>query len=184
MLSFGPIRDANSLKEILALQIANLPSTISGEEAVDQGFVTVAHSVELLTAMNEPHHHSGAWYENRLVGYALVMETRFKDKIPVLFPMFELLDGIPYKGKRLADWPYFVMGQICIDKPFRGQGIFSGLYQDLKSRLSAHFELVVTEIATRNTRSIRAHEKVGFERIYNYTDPDGEEWDIVALPLR
>jgi len=183
MLRFGPIQTEESLQEILNMQLANLPKAISRQEAREQGFVTVAHSVELLGEMNQPYRHSGAWHDNRLVGYALVMEKRFSDRIPVLFPMFELLDGLRYREKLLADWRYFVMGQICIDKPFRGSGIFAGLYQDLKDRLHPYFDLIATEIATRNVRSIRAHEKLGFEKIHTYVDPDGEEWDIVVWPI-
>jgi RimJ/RimL family protein N-acetyltransferase len=43
-------------------------------------------------------------------------------------------------------------------------------------------DLCVTEIATRNLVSIRAHEKMGFEIISRYADP-GEEWVIVAWDL-
>lgn len=183
MLRFGPIQTEESLQDILAMQLANLPGAISEQEAREQGFVTVAHSVGLLREMNEPYAHSGAWHRNRLVGYALVMEKRFRDRIPVLFPMFELLDGLRFRNKLLAECPYFVMGQICIDKPYRGSGAFAGLYHDLKDRLYPHFDLIVTEIATRNVRSIRAHEKLGFKKIHTYVDPDGEEWDIVVWPI-
>ena len=74
---------------------------------------------------------------------------------------------------------YFVMGQVCVAKDFRGQQVFSDLYQKMKTEMSSHFDCIVTEIATRNTRSIRAHEKVGFETIHIYED-ETEEWAIVA----
>jgi RimJ/RimL family protein N-acetyltransferase len=40
------------------------------------------------------------------------------------------------------------------------------------------YDFVITEIATHNTRSLRAHEKVGFRLLHNYTDAT-DEWDVV-----
>lgn len=180
MFAYGPSTTDAHLEQIMALQKANLPKNISIQEAREQGFVTVDHDMETLRDMNAPYHHSTAWAGEELAGYALVMETRFRDRIPVLIPMFELLDGIPWRGKPLEEWRYFVMGQVCVAKPYRGQGIFQGLYLDMRSRLSAHFDLVVTEISSRNPRSIRAHEKVGFENIHEYVGPDGEHWVVVG----
>ena len=71
------------------------------------------------------------------------------------------------------------MGQVCIEKQYRGQGLFQGLYHQLKSNLSPHFEMVITEVSVKNTRSIRAHEKVGFESIKTYATEAGEEWSIL-----
>ncbi len=180
MFTYGPSTTDAYLQQIMALQKANLPRNISLQEAREQGFVTVDHDMETLRDKNTPYCHSAAWAGDELAGYALVMETRFGDRIPVLIPMFELLDGIPWRGRPLREWRYFVMGQVCVARAYRGQGVFSGLYLDMRERLSEHFGLVVTEISTRNPRSIRAHEKVGFENIHEYTGPDGEHWVIVA----
>jgi RimJ/RimL family protein N-acetyltransferase len=45
------------------------------------------------------------------------------------------------------------------------------------------YDFVITEIATRNTRSIRAHEKVGFQLLHRFKD-DKEEWDVVIWDWR
>lgn len=180
MFKFGPSINDHHLQQIMRLQKINLPKNISIKEAREQGFVTVDHDIETLRDMNTPYCHSAAWAEEELAGYALTMETRFRHRIPVLVPMFELLDGIPWRGRTLKDWRYFVMGQVCVAKPFRGKGVFQGLYHDMRDRLSAHFDLVVTEISNRNPRSIRAHEKVGFKTIHEFVDPDDEHWVIVG----
>ena len=128
MFVYRPSTEEGGLEKILSLQKANLPINISLQEAREQGFVTVNHDIEILKDMNKPYRHSLAWKEEELAGYALVMETRFRHRIPVLFPMFELLDGIPWNSRPLKAWRYFVMGQVCVAKPFRGQGVFGGLY--------------------------------------------------------
>ena len=48
--------------------------------------------------------------------------------------------------------------------------------------MHTEYDLCVTEIATRNQISVRAHEKMGFEPISTYSD-DREEWVIVAWDL-
>jgi L-amino acid N-acyltransferase YncA len=108
------------------------------------------------------------------------MHPDFGAKVPVLVPMFELLNTLRFKKKSILNLAYFVIGQICVDKSVRGQGVFSALYVEVSRRFSEKYDVVITEIATRNTRSIRAHEKVGFETIHIFTAPDGEEWAIVA----
>ena len=118
-----------------------------------------------LSAMNEKYPHIVAKEGNEVIGYTLVMLPEFGNKIPVLIPLFEKIDQLSYQENLLLETPYFVMGQVCVSKNYRGKGVFTGLYQQMKKEMSPHFKYIVTEIATRNTRSMRAHEKVGFEML-------------------
>jgi hypothetical protein len=44
------------------------------------------------------------------------------------------------------------------------------------------YDFTVTEIAERNTRSIRAHERVGFRTLHTYHDERAAEvWRVVVL---
>jgi len=167
------------IQQILELQWINLPQNISTSEAKDQGFVTVHHDSDILTAMNEKFQHVIAKHKGKVIGYTLVMLPEFGKQIPVLAPMFDKINQLTYNDKALKKTPYFVMGQVCVDKNFRGHGVFHGLYQKMKMEMSAHFDCIITEIATRNTRSMRAHEKVGFKTINIYATSE-EEWAIVA----
>jgi len=73
---------------------------------------------------------------------------------------------------------YITMGQICIDKAYRKQGLFRGLYQTMKKELSKKYELLITEVAASNTRSLQAHYAVGFSDLLVYTSND-VIWHIV-----
>ena len=97
--------------------------------------------------------------------------------------MIDNLETIDYKGKPLLAYSYYVMGQVCIDKEYRGKGIFSMLFQKHKEIYSDQYELLVTEISTKNLRSQKAHEKVGFTTIYTYTDTV-DEWNVVVWDWR
>ena len=173
------------LQGILDLQQLNLAKNVSAQEALEQGFLTVEHNLELLTRMNTPYPHVIAKVGEQVVGYTLVMLKELKYDIPILFPMFEQIEQINYQGKLVSAHDYFVMGQVCVASAYRSQGVFANLYQTLKTKMSPYYSLVVTEVAFRNTRSMRAHEKVGFKVIKDYrSEEEGEHWAIVAWDLR
>ena len=174
---------SDDFRKIVELQKKNLPVNISEVEAKDQGFVTVQHTAALLKSMNDLGGHALAKVGEQVVGYALFMSKELEQTIPLLSPMFEQFKKVNFNGSSLYDCNYFVMGQVCIDKDFRSQGVFGGLYDFLKQKNKDKYNYIVTEVATRNTRSIRAHKKVGFELANVYRVEEGEEWAIVVLEL-
>jgi ribosomal protein S18 acetylase RimI-like enzyme len=179
-ITYTQAKTVNELHQILALQAANLSKNISEEEAKNQGFVTVQHDFELLDTMNQPFAHIIAKDGERVVGYALVMLRSFADKIPVLFSMFDMINKAIFQEKPIKDSTYFTMGQICIDKDYRGQGLVENLYKTMEKYYAKDFQYLITEISARNTRSIKAHSKVGFENLKVFTDEtSGEVWHLV-----
>ena len=179
MVQYCTATTEEDLRQILSLQQQNTEAAISSQEARSQGFVTVKHDFELLKALNEPYPHIIAKDASQVVGYTLVMLRKFAANVPVLLPMFQQLDGIVYKGKSLKDSTYFVMGQVCIAKNYRGQGLFKGLYHKMREEMADKFDYIITEVATRNTRSMAAHRKVGFDTAKIYSVEEGEEWAVV-----
>ncbi|MEZ4954138.1 MAG: GNAT family N-acetyltransferase [Saprospiraceae bacterium] len=182
MIDYNTVKADQDLHQILHLQARNLPQNITDEEARTQGFVTVHHDFDLLKRMNEPYPHVVAWDEGQVIGYALVMLRSFQNDIPVLVSMFQKIDDTFYKGEKLGEAKYFVMGQVCIDKNYRGQGVFAGLYREMQRQMRPYFDYIITEVDKRNTRSLRAHEKVGFEKVQEYRS--GVDWVILLLPTK
>jgi RimJ/RimL family protein N-acetyltransferase len=111
------------------------------------------------------------------------MLPSFRNEIPVLVPMFDMIDQLEWEGKALSSIPYFVMGQTCVAKSHRGMGVFDALYLGLKASFKGQFDYVVTEISKRNQRSWRAHQRVGFRLIHEYEDPSGEIWLVVIWKI-
>ena len=182
-IQYGIAQSDNDLLQILELQKNNLPATLTIETASKEGFVTLQHSLELIKRMNSPYPHIIAKSNHEVVGYALVMLKSFSKDIPILFAMFDQLKDATYQNEKVDNKRYFVMGQICIKQKFRGQGIFVGLYEEMKSRMKDHFDFVITEISSDNKRSLRAHEKVGFETIKVFPSGSGADWIITLLNL-
>lgn len=184
MIQTTQARTETDLLGILALQQQNLAKNISPEEAVDQGFVTVVHDLDILRRMNDAAPHTIAKDGDRVVGYALTMLQQFRVDIPFLESLFERLDQLLWHGRPLCEVPYFVMGQVCVAKECRGMGVFDGLYDGLRRFNAERFEVVATDISSRNTRSLRAHERVGFENLQEFSVDGGEVWVIVGWGLR
>ena len=169
----------DDLRQIMALQRQNLYKNTPASYQQDQGFTTVEHSFETLKAMNEALPQIIAKEGDTLAGYALVMPRTFGNLVPELVPMFDIVAELNWQEKPIGEQRFYVMGQICVAESHRGQGIFDGLYATHKKQFSSDFDLCVTEVAVRNTRSQRAHERVGFRTIYTYEDFT-DLWNVVV----
>ena len=184
-IEFTTLSTADEVREILALQAGNLPSALTPRTMASEGFVTVRHDALVLQRMSEAAPAIVAKAAGRVVGYALVMPRSFAADIPILRPLFELLDTLSWQGVSLRSNPrWFVMGQICVADGYRGVGIVDGLYRTMAESYGDRFDFTVTEVAARNTRSLKAHARVGFQTLHVYPDPTtGEDWHVIALDL-
>jgi GNAT superfamily N-acetyltransferase len=163
----------DELEQIRTLQLQNSSQNITSDEKLQEGFVTVQHTVALLEQMNTACAHIIAKEGEKVVGFALVMLSSFRNEIEVLIPMFERIDSLIPVGKS-----YVVMGQVCVDKNYRKQGIFRGLYDFYRTQLQKEFDFLITEVANVNLRSMSAHEAIGFKAIDSYEE-DGINWNIM-----
>lgn len=165
------------------IQIANLSGTnhvshLSDEVKASEGFVTWSYIPEVLRKLHDIHPSVIVKDGDKVVGYALVL---LRGSAVIYEPLKEMLayfSTLQYQGKPLLDHRVYFMGQICVDKDHRGQGVVDRLYQFHRQALSSQYDLLVTEIATRNVRSMKAHQKVGFITINTYKDAT-DEWNVV-----
>jgi GNAT superfamily N-acetyltransferase len=144
-----------------------------------QGFVTLHHDLATLEQMHRLAPSVIIKDDNIVVAYALTMLQECRQLMPHLEPMFSLFDKLRWNNKPLNDYSFYVMGQICIAKEYRSKGLFEKLYQHHKKVYQTKFNLCVTEISSRNHRSLRAHQKIGFKVIHTHTDKL-DEWVVVG----
>lgn len=178
MLSPATVSGISELQQILFLQRENLKQHVDNLEKKSQGFVTVEHTIDLLQQMHDLAPSIIVKDGEELAGYALTMLNECKAMVPELVTMFANFNNLTWKGKPLSEYKYYVMGQICVNKAYRGQGVFDMLYHKHKETYRQQFDFIITEISTSNTRSIRAHERVGFTTIDTYKDHI-DEWVVV-----
>jgi len=177
-----PQGDAD-LNAMLALQVTNQPENLEAAELQAQGFVTVQHDLDLLRDMQASAPQVIAKAGSDLAGYALVMLPEFAVRIPILKPMFDIMAECSWQGRPLSQYRYFVMGQVCVAKNYRGMGVFDGLYRHMAAQYRHDYDLIITEVSHRNARSLAAHRRAGFLTMLSYTDPSGENWELICLPL-
>jgi GNAT superfamily N-acetyltransferase len=173
-VTVGLAESDRDLEGILALQRASRAPTADG-------FVTVEHTLDILRAL---HAHAPSIVARdaggNIVGYALVMVKETRALVPVLDPMFVMIEALPpgtICGRPDARW--YVMGQVAVAPSHRGTGVFTRLYEEHRARYSDRFDAVITEVSVRNPRSLRAHERVGFRTISRYSDAT-DDWAVVA----
>lgn len=179
MAQIRTAKSKSDLQGILDLQWENHLSRVSDEVKQADGFVTVRHTPEQLLALQSIAPHVIALEDNLVVGYILAMTKASRDLIPVLIPMFDQFDQVYFKGKKIADHHYLVIGQVCVGKDQRGKGLFDQMYKAYKDEFSHRYSFAITEIAQSNVRSLAAHRRVGFEVIHEFED-ETQAWAIVA----
>jgi GNAT superfamily N-acetyltransferase len=166
------------LRGIRDLQEANLPKNLSPEEAAQEGFVTASYTVEFLKVMHEAHPSVIAKAGDRVVGYALVATKEVRHQHDLLSGLFDAIDRIHCQGQPLAERNYVVVGQLCVGKGYRAQGLASRMYEFYRESLQDRFDSCLTDIVQSNRRSLRAHEKTGF-RVVGTLEYGGVGWDVV-----
>ena len=177
------VNSESELQQILDLQQQNLPKNISAEELRSQGFVTFQHDLETLQQFHQLAPSVIVKDNDKVVAYALAVVNEARHIFPPIESMFVLLEILQWKNQSFHDFRYYAMGQVCVAKDYRGKGIFEMLYQQHKKSYSHKFDLLVTQISTKNHRSLRAHKKVGFETALVEKD-ELDEWALVVWDWR
>jgi ribosomal protein S18 acetylase RimI-like enzyme len=185
-IRFATVGTEAEIRQIADLQAANLASALTPEAIATQGFLTVRHDWDVLARMNRAAPGVVAKDGDRVAGYALVMPREFAADVPILAPLFRMLETLSWRGLPLRDSRrWFVMGQICVAEAYRGRGIVDGLYRAMADAYRDRYDFTVTEVAARNTRSLRAHARAGFETLERYADlTTGEDWHVIVLDFR
>jgi hypothetical protein len=176
---YNPMQTDEEIRQVLELQKLNLPGNLTPEQIASQGFVTVVHSFDTLKKMNDREQSIIAKDNNQVVGYLLAMTPESKSDIPILIPMFKEFDEVIYKEKKISNYKYIVVGQVCIALGYRGKGFLDECYQAYREHFKSKYDFAITEIHDTNQRSINAHKRIGFQTVHIYNDVDGNKWHVV-----
>lgn len=171
-----------NLLQILDLQKRNLKKNLSDSEKETQGFVTAEHTFEQLKKINEAEPCLIITNNNVVVAYAIAMVESAAKDMPVFNELFSTVASLTYNDGPMTNYKYIFVGQLCIDKKYRGQGLVEKLYAFYKQELKAKYHFAVTDISEHNPRSLKAHQKSGFEVIHTFYDSFTESnWNIVLM---
>jgi hypothetical protein len=178
MLTAKLVTTDNEIEKVSALSNANLSSNISAETKAKEGFVSWVYTPEILQTLHAVAPSVIVMDGDTLAGYALTLTPECLASYPPAIPTYEHASSLMHKGRPLGGQRFYLMGQICVAEAYRGRGLVGILYEGHRKFYSPHFDLLLTEISTANPRSLKAHQKVGFEVIDTHHDPQGV-WDVV-----
>ena len=178
MITIKRVTEPAELEGIKKLQQENLKSTLTAEETSREGFVTAVYSLEFLKKMHDAEPSVIAKDGDHVVGYALVADPSIRHEHDLLSDLFTAIDNSYYHGKLLKESAYVVVGQLCVSKSYRGEGLVKSMYNYYRECLSDKFEYCITDIAQDNPRSLKAHQKAGFE-VITTLGYGGLKWDVV-----
>ncbi len=169
------------LQGILALQQANLRRNVSADTVASQGFVTLQYTLAQMQQMHQFGPSVVAKDGDTVVGYVITTLPQTRQFVPELSTLFDQIDALPYQGRLLSTYAYYVAGQVCVAEGYRGQALLDRMYQHHRTVYSNRFQLFITDISTLNTRSLRVHERIGFQVVARFYEPTAaEEWVVVV----
>jgi len=155
----------SDLLAVLELQRINLRKNISPSKWAEEGFLTAVYDLDYLREMNQRTPFILSETQNQIAGYLLACDREHALKHPLLQDLVFQIEKTSFLGKPLHEIPYILIGQICIAKFARRQGLTARLYSAFRTQYSPSYELAITDVAEDNPGSIQAHEKIGFKTL-------------------
>lgn len=182
MIELKLLETQDEMLQVSQLNSLNLKSTLSREEKEEQGFLSWTYPLELLKSMNEINPSIIAKHGDNVVGYALMASVEARCFHKELDLLLSKIEGIDFREKKLLDYSYYMIGQLCVAKDYRGLGLTDQMYAFHEQHYSKRYDLMATTVVLENLRSIRVHERAGFETVHEIEDHFGS-WRVIVKPF-
>jgi hypothetical protein len=142
--------------DIVRLNQMNFRANLTDADRAD-GFLSAVFSLDQIAATAEDLGIMVARVDGRFAGFLCAFRNESDHRSPVLAAMLAAYDRLWFGGKQLSDYRSYIYGPVCIDRPFRRQGLLRGLHEAQKQELSGMFDIGVGLVARENPRSLEAH---------------------------
>jgi hypothetical protein len=172
MTSICRVSSRDELVKMKQLQLDNVRRNLGAEDAVKSGFLTAEYSVEFLESMHDICPSVIAKCGDDVIGYIIAYTKGMYGSHDLLDSLVEAANVVEYKESFLKDVDYILCGQLCVHKNFRGIGLSTRMYDYFRREFSGRYIYCITDVASDNVPSLRAHAKVGFKTVSsdNYGD--------------
>lgn len=170
------------LDQLIILQNENLVSNLSAEEKAD-GFLSGAFTKEQFSTFNEQLGIIVCVEDGLVLAFLVTSTAEANLEYSLPEKMISRYSNVKFNGKPLSDFLSLVAGPVCVAKSCRGRGIFEGLYKAMPNIVPSEIELAVALVSVSNPRSMRAHEKVGMEKVDQFIY-EGREFYTLAKEIR
>lgn len=176
------IAQNEDIEGILELQELYLVSNLSDEEKI-AGFVTTPFSIPLLEYVIKHDKIFIAKFNGRIIGYVFAASWDFFSRYPIFEYMISLFPRYKFRDFTLTTINSFQYGPVCIDKPFRGQGLLKELFEFMRIQTLVKYSLSLTFINKINIPSTIAHvEKLNWTIIDEFSF-NNNEYNVLAYDM-
>jgi hypothetical protein len=149
----------DNIDEVLCLHYRYQIDSINEEDKAD-GFITTAFTKAHLTRLIEVENGLFiACVNNKIIAYVMAASWDFWSQWPMFQFMIENLHDSLDREQHITKENSYQYGPVCVDKIFRGQGVFESIFNFSLQEMSKRYPIMVTFINKVNLRSYEAHTK-------------------------
>lgn len=154
---------------VLRLQEKYLFRNMSEEER-KEGFVTTPFTVAQIEEILKQNGLFVAKDQDEVVAYIFAADWKYFEQWEIFNYMVSRFPDITFKNTPVTTENSFQYGPVCIHKPYRGQGLFNLLFEEMRLEFRERFPISVTFINKVNAISTAAHtRKLGWEVIDEFS---------------
>lgn len=156
------IANIGDISSVLKLQDLYLYSNLNPEQR-KEGFVTTPFTVEQLQeAIKEKGLFVTQDNHRAIIAYAFGASWHYFSQWEIFNYMVSRFPLLSFDGKKITTSNSFQYGPVCIDKKYRGTGLLSDLFEEMRIELLKKFPISLTFINKVNLVSEKAHVKLGW----------------------
>lgn len=176
------IATVTDIPQVLALQEKYLFANLSDSEK-KAGFVTTPFSVEQLTEVISQEGLFLCFVSEKLVAYCFGASWQYFSQWKIFEHMISLFPDYKFNNKAITTINSFQYGPICIDIPYRGQGIINILVEFMRENMAKKYPIAVTFINKINIPSYKAHtQKLDWKVIAEF-EFNNNQYYVLAMDM-
>jgi hypothetical protein len=184
MLRYSTLNNSKDLDAIIELQKSNLADFLP-QEQLSEGCLFMSYTPEQLQAFNQYTPGVIVKDDNVLVAYLLAIPANAKQVLPEFSKILNLFIENNYEDvENLNENNCLLIGQVCIRKDYRGLGILEECYSIYQKMFVNKYQFAIAATAKVNARSIKAHQRLGFKQLSDYTDATGKEFTLLIWDMK
>ena len=179
------VAETQDIDAVLKLHARYQVDSISEDDKKD-GFITTAFThAQMQRLIEEEQGLFLALKDEQIIGYAMAASWEFWSIWPMFAHMIKDLPNVSYSGIQLSTDNSYQYGPVCVDKTYRGQGIFEQLFEYSLQKMSTRYPVLVTFINKINPRSYAAHvNKARLDVIKEFTFNNNHYYELACLTKR
>lgn len=168
--------------QVVSLQNRNSVTALSEDQRGD-GFLRSAFTAAQFEEMAQSVAIIVARDAGEVVGFVCASTVEHNRDNPLVVAMIDRFPQISLGSQSLKSLRGCIAGPVCVDKNYRGQGLFELMYARLFEEAASDYDAVLAFVSTANTRSVAAHQKVSMNVVdtFQYV---GRDYFIVARLIR